>query len=87
VLELASLGVPTMVICQNGRELTHHFASSENGVLNLGFRGDVTDVDIEHAFIQTVESCAVRRLMIDRTKKLDLSQGKRRVIAALSALL
>ena len=31
VYEVASLGVPCIVLAQNKRELTHYFASSENG--------------------------------------------------------
>ena len=36
VTELMSLGIPTLVMCQNEKELTHTHANSAHGVLNLG---------------------------------------------------
>jgi len=42
VTELMYLGVPTMVICQNERELTHSHASQSYGVHNIGL-GDLVD--------------------------------------------
>jgi spore coat polysaccharide biosynthesis predicted glycosyltransferase SpsG/CMP-N-acetylneuraminic acid synthetase len=36
VTELMTMGVPTIVLCQNERELTHTHASAQLGVINLG---------------------------------------------------
>ncbi|HIQ28910.1 MAG TPA: hypothetical protein EYH42_10520 [Sulfurovum sp.] len=40
--EIASLGVPAIVLAQNERELTHFFASNEFGFLNLGLGYNVS---------------------------------------------
>ncbi len=37
VTELMSVGVPTITICQNNREMRHNHASSTFGIVNLGF--------------------------------------------------
>lgn len=51
VFEIASLGIPAIILAQNDRELTHTFASMKNGFLNLGLGENVT-VD---AVINTLE--------------------------------
>ena len=87
VLELACVGVPTVVICQNIRETTHSFASIDNGIVNLGERTIVTDQDIVGTFNEIVNNPKHRKQMIARMKKMDLSSGKRRVISKILELL
>ncbi|NLB62257.1 MAG: acylneuraminate cytidylyltransferase, partial [Clostridiales bacterium] len=41
VYELASMGVPSMVMAQNERERLHTFAQMENGFLNLGLGSEI----------------------------------------------
>jgi spore coat polysaccharide biosynthesis predicted glycosyltransferase SpsG len=36
ITELMSVGVPTICLAQNSKELTHQHATTENGILNLG---------------------------------------------------
>lgn len=80
VLELASLAIPTLVICQNERETTHSFLASENGVLNLGFRGDLTRHHITSAISKLLENSDMRLSMHNKMKDIDLLKGKSRVI-------
>lgn len=87
VLELASLGVPTMVICQNRRETTHSHLSSEQGVVNLGLRTEVSDEAILATVQRLVTDAALRETMCRRARASDLRGGKRRVIACIEALL
>ena len=87
VLELAAMQTPTIVICQNRRETTHTFASSNNGVLNLGVRHEVDDSDILKALIKVASSSSLRRLMRDKMCRLDIRDGKSRVINHISSLL
>ncbi|WP_022947237.1 cytidylyltransferase domain-containing protein [Methylohalobius crimeensis] len=87
VLELAALEVPTIVICQNQRETTHAFASSENGVINLGYRDLVSDEEIKAAVIKVVEDSALRERMRKKARALDLSKGKRRVVRKILSLM
>jgi CMP-N-acetylneuraminic acid synthetase/spore coat polysaccharide biosynthesis predicted glycosyltransferase SpsG len=87
VLELSALAVPTVVICQNVRETTHTFASSENGIVNLGFRDDISDETILLQCIQVIESRELRNIMIEKMRSQDFSQGKRRVLKRIFNLL
>ncbi|GAA4894516.1 cytidylyltransferase domain-containing protein [Ferrimonas pelagia] len=87
VLELAAVGLPTLVICQNQRETTHTFASSENGIINLGYRGEVSDEQIHQTFVRIVDDAHLRTTMLDKVAELDLTKGKDRVIRAITALL
>jgi spore coat polysaccharide biosynthesis predicted glycosyltransferase SpsG len=87
VLELAALGVPTVVICQNDRETTHSFASSENGILNLGHRKRITDEAIRDAVLKVFHDSNLRATMKRRALQLDLRGGKKRTVDAILALL
>lgn len=80
VLELASLAVPTLVICQNERETTHSFLDSDNGVLNLGFYGEVTRQDIISAVTELFHNSETRLSMHKKMNDIDLLKGKLRVI-------
>ena len=42
VFEIASLGVPGIILAQNNRELTHTFGTMKNGFLNLGLGVNVS---------------------------------------------
>lgn len=86
VLELASLRVPTLVICQNERELTHRFASAENGVLNLGLHDAVPPETIVASFLRLVDDREVREAMRERMGRWDLTKGKRRVTKSVVSL-
>jgi spore coat polysaccharide biosynthesis predicted glycosyltransferase SpsG/CMP-N-acetylneuraminic acid synthetase len=45
VTELMTVGVPTITMCQNNREMRHNHASSTFGVVNLGF-GEAISADV-----------------------------------------
>lgn len=77
--ELASMGVPTLVLAQNKREQLHTFAQMDNGFINLGLGSEVSDEDIAAAIEWVISSKSIRkemhRLMLDN----DLKSGIRRV--------
>lgn len=87
VFELSAMKVPTMVICQNQRELTHKFATSDSGVINLGYRLDVSEHQIYTVFVSAVENKDMRKLMLEKASTLDLTKGKKRVISMIEALM
>lgn len=87
VLELAALKVPMVVICQNIRETTHTFASSENGIVNLGDRNTLLKGDILVAFKNVVEDCALRNIMTEKMNELNFEKGKFRVISKIKSLI
>lgn len=51
VAEFLSMGVPTIVLCQNAKELTHTHAHAENGAINLGL-GKHIPVDALAEYVQ-----------------------------------
>jgi CMP-N-acetylneuraminic acid synthetase/spore coat polysaccharide biosynthesis predicted glycosyltransferase SpsG len=80
VFEIASLGVPAIVVAQNERETTHFFASEEHGFLNLGLASELTPGQVLTAFSELVDNhearLHMRRLMLDN----ELRTGKERVL-------
>lgn len=87
VLELASLAVPTIAICQNERETTHSFASSENGIINLGLRHALTDWKIAEITRKVVADGELQATMRRKLSRLNLSGGKKRVVGHIVSLL
>lgn len=78
--ELAHMGVPTIVICQNEVETQHTFATIDNGFLPLGQAIAVRPEDIRAAFASLSSSAALRRSMRDRMLALDLTTGRDRIV-------
>lgn len=80
--EVASIGTPAIVLCQNKRETTHFFASEKNGFYNLGLGAEVSDDAIKEAFLNT-QSFENRKLMNERMLANNLKRGKERVLKLL----
>ena len=78
--EVASLQVPSIVIAQNPREMTHFFASSEYGFLNLGLGTELKENEILKAFINLVNNYEVRSYMASLMAKTDLAGGRKRTL-------
>lgn len=78
--ELAILGVPSIVLAQNDRELTHFFATEKYGFLNLGLGINVKENTILKSFIDLME-VGKRELMQQKMLKHDLKNGKLRVVS------
>lgn len=87
VLELTSLHVPMIVICQNERETTHTFASDDNGIYNLGSREELNAGAIRDNFSKIVSDNDILDLMIQKMKALDLKAGKSRVVSKITDLI
>lgn len=73
--EVCSLGVLTICLCQNERELTHVFANSRNGFINLGLGVDVGRQEIIDEFINLVNNYDLRREMNEKMLATDLKDG------------
>lgn len=85
--EVASLGVPSIVLAQNERELTHFFASSEFGFVNLGLGSDVDEAQILRTFSALCEDERSRGYMNALMRKTKLHEGRKRVNRLLQNLL
>jgi CMP-N-acetylneuraminic acid synthetase/spore coat polysaccharide biosynthesis predicted glycosyltransferase SpsG len=75
MLELASIGVPTIILAQNKRELTHEFGYLQNGFINLGHGIDVEETTIIHTLNWLINSPQIRFQMHKEMKKNDLKNG------------
>ena len=82
--ELASMGVPTIVLAQNKREQLHRFAQMDNGFINLGLGSEVSDEDIRSTFEWLLGSVSIRkemrRLMLDNDLKSGIGKVKRIIL-------
>lgn len=77
--ELASMGVPTIVLAQNEREQLHRFAQMDNGFINLGLGSEVSDEDLEATFEWLLKASSVRMEMRKLMLANDLKSGIDRV--------
>ncbi len=85
--EIASIGTPTIVLAQNEREMTHFFASSEFGFLNLGLGYKVSSDELYKSFTNLILSNESRRYMSSLMKKVDLKSGRKIVNKLIQELL
>lgn len=80
IYELASMGVPAIVMAQNEREAEHVFAGIQNGFINLGL-GEKTDaITIIQTIKWLVETPNVRKEMRKLQLTKEFEKGQQRVI-------
>lgn len=75
VYELASLGVPAIVLAQNEREKLHTFAQMQNGFLNLGLGKDVSNKTIVNTLEWLINTPQIRKEMQELMLKKDIKNG------------
>ena len=73
--EICSLGVPTICLCQNERELSHVFANESNGFINMGLGEYVERQQIIDEFINLVNNYDLRVEMNKKMLNVDLKNG------------
>jgi CMP-N-acetylneuraminic acid synthetase len=73
--EVCSLGVPTICLCQNERELTHVFANESNGFINMGLGEFVEKQQIIDEFVKLVNDFDLRIEMNHKMLSIDLRDG------------
>jgi CMP-N-acetylneuraminic acid synthetase/spore coat polysaccharide biosynthesis predicted glycosyltransferase SpsG len=79
MLELACMGVPSILLAQNHRELKHQFGYLQNGFINLGLGSEVQNDTIEETLIWLTKSAQIRSQMRDCMLMTDLKNGIERV--------
>lgn len=80
VYELASMGVPAIVMAQNEREAEHVFAGIQNGFINLGLGKDQDVKTIISTISWLMSTPNVRSEMRKLQLSVDFSKGQDRVI-------
>ena len=78
--EIASIGIPSIVLCQNYRESTHFFASEENGFMNLGEAGEINEGKILDVFTWLVENPEKRNELNQKMMNYDIRHSKKKVL-------
>lgn len=81
MLELASLAIPTVLLAQNKRELTHEFGYLENGFINLGLGAKLDGTTIAKTLSWLIETPQIRQQMHEQMKASDLTNGMKRVLS------
>lgn len=87
IYEVASLQIPAIVLAQNARELTHFFASSRFGFLNLGLGIVLNSTQILEAFRTLIGDYELRREMSELMADSDLNVGRVRTLKLIQNLL
>ncbi|MBW3517569.1 cytidylyltransferase domain-containing protein [Flavobacterium sp. NKUCC04_CG] len=87
IFEISSVGTPALVLAQNERELTHFFASSQFGFLNLGLGYMLDNTELKNNFIELVESFETRLRMHELMGQKDLKKGRESVIKLIQNLI
>lgn len=63
VYEIASMGIPAIVLSQNEREAMHTFATMKNGFINLGLGKDIDDEAITNTLKWLIDTPNIRKNM------------------------
>lgn len=80
VTELMSVGVPTIAMCQNLREMRHNHATSNFGVVNLGLGRSITkDVLADHIKI-FLDDIKLRKDMYARMRSAVRNRSNKNVV-------
>jgi len=85
VYELASMGVPAIVLAQNEREAEHVFAGIQNGFINLGLGSQTDALTIISTIQWLLTTPNVRKEMRKLQMSKDFSKGHERVIKLILA--
>ena len=73
--EICSIGVPTICLCQNERELSHVFANESNGFINMGLGERIDKPEIVTTFVNLVNDYDLRVEMNNKMLNIDLKDG------------
>lgn len=84
VLEVASIGTPCVVLCQNGREMRHVHARAEFGVLNLGLGELLSVVEFSEHLQEVVDDYDLRIQANEQLLGMGVRDGCRRITELIS---
>jgi len=87
VYEIATIGTPSIILCQNKRETTHLFADKENGFINLGEAYEISDSKIFETFKHLINNFEERKNLSMKMQKTDLKKGRKRTLKIISSFI
>lgn len=85
--ELASLKIPTIVLAQNERELTHRYATETYGFKALGLGYAIGNDKILKAFEELVDDKKKREEQRKAMARLDIRSGRKRTLKLINELM
>jgi spore coat polysaccharide biosynthesis predicted glycosyltransferase SpsG len=85
VLEIAAVGTPCLVLCQNQREMRHLHARSDYGIINLGLGTLLSEEELTQWLQRMIQDRDLRREMNRRMLSVDIRGGCERVVEAILA--
>ena len=80
IYELASIGIPSIVITHNERENNHLFATQEYGFINLGLSKNLSNKKILNTYISLADNYELRKHISNIMIENNLKEGKHRVM-------
>ena len=87
IYEFASLNVPTIVLAQNKRELSHFFANSKYGFINLGLGTSIKNNKIREIFLKIYQNNDKRKKMSQLMSKYNFDSGRRNVLSLIKQII
>lgn len=81
--EICSIGVPTICLCQDDRDVSHVFANNNNGFVNMGRVEDLSQNDIVEQFVNIVNDFDFRMEMHKKMLSIDLKNGFENILAVI----
>ena len=79
VYELACMGIPSIILAQNEREMTHTFATMKNGFINLGLGKNVSIEAVINTLNWLINTPNIRMNMRDLMLKHDFRNSEKRL--------
>jgi spore coat polysaccharide biosynthesis predicted glycosyltransferase SpsG/CMP-N-acetylneuraminic acid synthetase len=80
ITELACLGVPTICMAQNAKELTHAHTTEANGVKMLGLGNDVSSAKLASIIQALIENFEERRTLSENALKATSTRSNTKVV-------
>lgn len=80
ITELACLGVPTICMAQNAKELTHAHTTEANGVKMLGLGNDVSSAELAASIEALIENFEERRRLSENALKATSTRSNSKVV-------
>lgn len=80
VTELMTLGIPTIVMCQNLKELRHTHASSPFGIINLGLGKNIDVSTLSQHLLMLISDFSLRQDMRTRALNAVRNRSNKRIV-------
>mgnify|MGYP000479309469 CR=1 FL=1 len=80
ITELSSMGVPTLCLAQNAKELTHTHTTTSNGVIMLGLGALVTEETLAQHLDELIENTDLRHKLHSRALEATGGRSNERIV-------